>query len=99
VIVCTSCKNATGWHDEKCVGRRVLDSGVGAGRFAERAAAKNAEVYRRSRSSEHDAPAADLGAVGTRVEALYVAGRRFSDACGIVIGAERRFIEDCSLGW
>jgi SAM-dependent methyltransferase len=35
----------TGWRDEEYAGRRVLDAGVGAGRFAERAAAKGAEVF------------------------------------------------------
>ena len=35
----------TGWRDEDYRGRRLLDAGVGAGRFAERAAAKGAEVY------------------------------------------------------
>jgi SAM-dependent methyltransferase len=35
----------TGWRDEEFAGRRLLDAGVGAGRFAERAAAKGAEVF------------------------------------------------------
>ena len=35
----------TGWHDDEYRGRRLLDAGVGAGRFAERAAAKGAEVF------------------------------------------------------
>lgn len=35
----------TGWRDDEYRGRRLLDAGVGAGRFAERAAAKGAEVF------------------------------------------------------
>jgi SAM-dependent methyltransferase len=35
----------TGWHDREYRGRRLLDAGVGAGRFAERAASKGAEVF------------------------------------------------------
>ena len=35
----------TGWQDDEYRGRRVLDAGVGAGRFAERAAAKGAQVF------------------------------------------------------
>jgi len=35
----------TGWADGDYRGRRLLDAGVGAGRFAERAAAKGAEVF------------------------------------------------------
>jgi len=35
----------TGWRDDEYAGRRLLDAGVGAGRFAERAAAKGAEVF------------------------------------------------------
>jgi SAM-dependent methyltransferase len=35
----------TGWEDDDFRGRRLLDAGVGAGRFAERAAAKGAEVF------------------------------------------------------
>src|SRR5437762_1548798 len=31
-------RGATGWSDEQYRGRRLLDAGVGAGRFAERAA-------------------------------------------------------------
>ena len=34
----------TGWPDQEYAGRRLLDAGVGAGRFAEQAAAKGAEV-------------------------------------------------------
>jgi SAM-dependent methyltransferase len=35
----------TGWRDEEFQGNRLLDAGVGAGRFAERAAAKGAQVF------------------------------------------------------
>lgn len=35
----------TGWGEDEFRGRRLLDAGVGAGRFAERAAAKGAEVF------------------------------------------------------
>src|SRR6187399_1435520 len=35
----------TGWQDDDFQGRRLLDAGVGAGRFAEQAAAKGAEVF------------------------------------------------------
>jgi SAM-dependent methyltransferase len=35
----------TGWHDAEYRNRRLLDAGVGAGRFAEHAAAKGAEVF------------------------------------------------------
>ena len=37
--------STTGWGDGDYRGRRLLDAGVGAGRFAERAAAKGAEVF------------------------------------------------------
>ena len=36
---------ATGWSDKEFRGSRLLDAGVGAGRFADRASAKGAEVY------------------------------------------------------
>lgn len=35
----------TGWDDGEYEGRRLLDAGVGAGRYAERAAAKGAQVF------------------------------------------------------
>jgi len=38
-------QGATGWRDDEFSGRRLLDAGVGAGRFADRAAAKGAEVF------------------------------------------------------
>src|SRR5262249_14376599 len=37
--------DTTGWSDHAYEGRRLLDAGVGAGRFAEHAAAKGAEVF------------------------------------------------------
>jgi SAM-dependent methyltransferase len=37
--------STTGWGEDEFRGRRLLDAGVGAGRFAERAAAKGAEVF------------------------------------------------------
>ncbi len=36
---------ATGWSNAEFAGRRLLDAGVGAGRFADRAADKGAEVF------------------------------------------------------
>ena len=36
---------ATGWSDKDFQGSRLLDAGVGAGRFADRASAKGAEVF------------------------------------------------------
>jgi SAM-dependent methyltransferase len=36
---------ATGWSDREFQGSRLLDAGVGAGRFADRASAKGAEVF------------------------------------------------------
>jgi len=38
-------QGATGWKDVEYKGRRLLDAGVGAGRFADRASAKGAEVF------------------------------------------------------
>jgi SAM-dependent methyltransferase len=38
-------RGTTGWMDHEYKGRRLLDAGVGAGRFAEQAAAKGAEVF------------------------------------------------------
>jgi SAM-dependent methyltransferase len=37
--------STTGWRDDEYANRRLLDAGVGAGRFAERAAMKGAEVF------------------------------------------------------
>ena len=36
---------STGWSDKEFQGARLLDAGVGAGRFADRASAKGAEVF------------------------------------------------------
>jgi SAM-dependent methyltransferase len=36
---------STGWSDREFQGSRLLDAGVGAGRFADRASAKGAEVF------------------------------------------------------
>jgi SAM-dependent methyltransferase len=38
-------RGTTGWRDDEYHDRRLLDAGVGAGRFAEQAAAKGAEVF------------------------------------------------------
>jgi SAM-dependent methyltransferase len=37
--------SSTGWSDKDFEGSRLLDAGVGAGRFADRASAKGAEVF------------------------------------------------------
>jgi SAM-dependent methyltransferase len=41
----TALRATTGWRDDEYRGRRLLDAGIGAGRFAECAAAKGAEVF------------------------------------------------------
>ena len=51
----------TGWHDSEYHGRRLLDAGVGAGRFAERAAAKGAEVYGVDLTTAIDAAYRNIG--------------------------------------
>ena len=38
-------RGSTGWSDDEYQGRRLLDAGVGAGRFADRASMKGAEVF------------------------------------------------------
>jgi SAM-dependent methyltransferase len=38
-------RGSTGWSDKEYEGRRLLDAGVGAGRFADRASIKGAEVF------------------------------------------------------
>jgi SAM-dependent methyltransferase len=38
-------RGSTGWSDDEYKGRRLLDAGVGAGRFADRASTKGAEVF------------------------------------------------------
>jgi SAM-dependent methyltransferase len=54
-------RGATGWSDEEFHGRRLLDAGVGAGRFAERAADKNAEVFGVDLTSAVDAAYRNIG--------------------------------------
>lgn len=54
-------RGATGWRDEEYAGRKLLDAGVGAGRFAERAAAKNAEVFGVDLTSAVDAAYRNIG--------------------------------------
>src|SRR5262245_44367817 len=52
---------ATGWSDDLYQGRRLLDAGVGAGRFAERAASKGAEVFGVDLTSAVDAAYRNIG--------------------------------------
>jgi SAM-dependent methyltransferase len=52
---------STGWADADYRGRRLLDAGVGAGRFAERAAAKGAEVFGVDLTSAVDAAYRNVG--------------------------------------
>lgn len=54
-------RGATGWSDEAYQGRRLLDAGVGAGRFAERAASKGAEVFGVDVTSAVDAAYRNIG--------------------------------------
>jgi SAM-dependent methyltransferase len=53
----------TGWRDDEYIGRRLLDAGVGAGRFAERAAAKGAEVFGIDVTTAVDAAYRNIGAL------------------------------------
>jgi SAM-dependent methyltransferase len=53
----------TGWRDEEYAGHRLLDAGVGAGRFAERAAAKGAEVFGVDVTTAIDAAYRNIGAL------------------------------------
>jgi SAM-dependent methyltransferase len=53
----------TGWADGEYRGRRVLDAGVGAGRFAEQAAAKGAEVFGVDLTNAIDAAYRNIGAL------------------------------------
>lgn len=55
-------RGATGWPDADYRGRRLLDAGVGAGRFAERAAAKGAEVFGIDLTTAVDAAYRNIGA-------------------------------------
>jgi SAM-dependent methyltransferase len=52
---------ATGWRDDEYRGRRLLDAGVGAGRFAERAASKGAEVFGIDLTTAVDAAYRNIG--------------------------------------
>jgi SAM-dependent methyltransferase len=52
---------ATGWEDDEFAGHRLLDAGVGAGRFAECAAAKGAEVFGVDLTTAIDAAYANIG--------------------------------------
>src|SRR5204863_1081280 len=52
----------TGWSDGEFRGRRLLDAGVGAGRFGERAAAKGAEVFGIDLTPAVDAAYRNIGA-------------------------------------
>lgn len=54
-------RGATGWSDDLYPGRRLLDAGVGAGRFAERAASKGAEVFGVDLTSAVDAAYRNIG--------------------------------------
>ena len=54
-------RSATGWADEEYPGKRLLDAGVGAGRFAERAAAKGAEVFGIDLTTAVDAAYRNIG--------------------------------------
>jgi SAM-dependent methyltransferase len=54
----------TGWRDDDYAGRRLLDAGVGAGRFAERAAAKGAEVFGVDLTTAIDAAYRNIGTLG-----------------------------------
>jgi SAM-dependent methyltransferase len=54
----------TGWRDDEYAGRRLLDAGVGAGRFAERAAAKGAEVVGIDVTQAIDAAYRNVGHLG-----------------------------------
>ena len=52
---------ATGWRDTDYAGARVLDAGVGAGRFAECAARKGAQVFAIDLSEAIDAAYQNIG--------------------------------------
>jgi uncharacterized protein YbaR (Trm112 family) len=54
-------KDATGWRDDEYRGRKLLDAGVGAGRFAERAAEKGAEVFGVDLTTAIDAAYRNIG--------------------------------------
>jgi SAM-dependent methyltransferase len=54
-------RETTGWMDGEYPGRRLLDAGVGAGRFAERAANKGAEVFGVDLTTAIDAAYENIG--------------------------------------
>ena len=54
-------RGVTGWSDADYRGRRLLDAGVGAGRFAERAAVKGAEVFGVDLTTAVDAAYRNIG--------------------------------------
>ena len=54
-------RRRTGWRDDEYRGRRLLDAGVGAGRFAERAASKGAEVFGIDLTTAVDAAYRNIG--------------------------------------
>lgn len=53
--------SSTGWSDEAFRGRRLLDAGVGAGRFADRASAKGADVFGVDLTTAVDAAYRNIG--------------------------------------
>src|SRR5262249_3724652 len=59
----------TGWPDKAYRGRDLLDAGVGAGRFAERAAAKGARVFGVDLTTAVDAAFENIG----RLENVHLA--------------------------
>src|SRR5204863_8433205 len=54
-------RTTTGWLDHEYRGRRLLDAGVGAGRFAEHAATKGADVYGDDLTTAVDAAYQNIG--------------------------------------
>lgn len=54
-------RGTTGWTDADYRGRRLLDAGVGAGRYAERASAKGAEVFGVDLTAAVDAAFQNIG--------------------------------------
>ncbi|MBI4485112.1 MAG: methyltransferase domain-containing protein [Acidobacteria bacterium] len=54
-------RGTTGWLDDEYPGRRLLDAGAGAGRFAEHAAAKGAEVFGIDLTTAIDAAYRNIG--------------------------------------
>ena len=55
-------RETTGWSDADYRGKRLLDAGVGAGRFAERASAKGADVFGVDLTVAVDAAYRNIGA-------------------------------------